>query len=305
MGDYFKGSVRQAAPGIPQLLWRAPEAEAGDEVKISSITEADAGLPNAKLHISFPVRGVERYRVDGQDLDIRPGEFVVLNARRPARIEWRSKEPIEGICLFLTEKTLSEVGRALQSSPTQALEGPFDTAEIPEFPLKVYGMQENGLGQFLQQHYSLFLRNSGPAPDWDLFYGDLSAALLQTGLQIRQQFEALPCLRNATRQELFRRISLAHNYLLDHFRQPVSLDDLSRVACLSKFHLIRLYRQVYGFTPHQHLLHLRIGLAKQLLEQGYSVESVAHGLSFSDRRAFAKVFKKMTGQAPGHVTGAR
>jgi AraC-like DNA-binding protein len=45
---------------------------------------------------------------------------------------------------------------------------------------------------------------------------------------------------------------------------------------------------------------LRIQRAMELLRQNISPTEAAYLLSFSDRRAFAKVFKKITGVSPAH-----
>ena len=112
------------------------------------------------------------------------------------------------------------------------------------------------------------------------------------------KLQAIPSVRTLTKQEIYRRLSRAHVFILENFAEPVSLGDLEKVAFFSKFHIVRLYRHIYGLTPHQHILRLRIERAKALLRKNHSPTEVALQLSFSGRRAFAKTFKKVVGVSP-------
>ena len=118
---------------------------------------------------------------------------------------------------------------------------------------------------------------------------------LKAHRQIGQQLQDIPSVRTITKQEIHRRISLAYAYILENFANPFSLADIEKVAFLSKYYIIRLYRCVYGCTPYQHVLKLRIQKAKELLVKNYSPSEIAFQLSFSDRRAFSKAFKKVVG----------
>lgn len=306
MAEYYKGTVKQATPGATGIVWRQPQAEVGNDLKISNFMEVDATLPSCKLHISFPLTGTEQYRVDGTTYRIKKGEYIILNANQPARIEWQADAGVEGACLFLTSETIATVAQGLQIPLVQSLEHPLDAPSFPEFPVKAYNMRENALGKYLHGLLPVFQCPPSQllAPDWDSLYIGLAAALLGTHLQVSQQLKSLPYLKSATKQEVFKRLSLAHSHLLEHFQQPVSLEELSKVAMLSRFHLIRLYRQLYGLSPHQHLLQLRIEHAGRLLKNGVSPTEVAHRLSFSDRRAFSKAFKKVTGTTPSSLAAS-
>jgi AraC-like DNA-binding protein len=98
-------------------------------------------------------------------------------------------------------------------------------------------------------------------------------------------------------------LGIAHSYLLENYCSAPSLDQLAQVSMLSKFHLLRLYREVYRCTPHQYLMQLRLEQAKVLLKKGMPPTEVALQLSFSDRRAFTKAFRAVTGVAPSQWAG--
>ncbi len=300
MAEYFKGIVRQAIPHNSAFTWRKAESWSGNDLKWSNLTEVDATLDTSRFHISLPLFGQESYVVDGKDYQTMPGEYFIFNPRQHARAEGVFKTNVEGACIFLTTGTLAEVAQSIDMPMEKILDAPlYFPWQQQEFVIKNYRLQENSFGRYLCRQRQFLLENpEGQLIDWDTFYYDLATEFLQTHRQIGRHLRAIPSTRTLTKQEIYRRLCLAHCYILENYTEPVSLEDLEKVAFFSKYHIVRLYRHIYGLTPYQHILQLRVAKAIELLQKNYTPTEVAFYLSFSDRRAFAKVFKKITGFAP-------
>lgn len=299
MAALIKGRIAQMRPEGAGLVWDRPRAWSGNEIKYTALSAIDAPLDTSRFHISIPLKGREPYWVDGEAFSAGEGDYFIFNPEQSARAEGRFATVTEGHCIFLTEATVQEAAQSLSGSLSAALDSPFHFSwQQHAFLVKTYRLEENAFGQYLQGLQQLLLGDAGQLVDWDAFYLDLAQAFLQTHRQIGREVAAIPATQAATRQEAYRRITIAHAYIQENFTQPFSLDQLSLEACLSKSHLLRLYRAVYGKTPYQAVLQLRIARAQELLLADYSPTAVAALLSFSDRRAFAKVFKKWVGEAP-------
>ena len=88
-------------------------------------------------------------------------------------------------------------------------------------------------------------------------------------------------------------------YFIDkNFDQAITLDTICKEACLSKFHLIRSFKKLYGVTPYQHLTFLRIKKAKELLQTNLSITTVCYHLGFDSPTSFSGLFKKIAGKTP-------
>jgi AraC family transcriptional regulator len=99
-----------------------------------------------------------------------------------------------------------------------------------------------------------------------------------------------------------RRLKRALDWLEQHHTQDVSLDTLADVVAMSKFHLIRLFKQSTGLSPYQWVLRRRLEHAMQLLQQGQlAIAQVAYAVGFADQSAFGTHFKKHFGRTPGEV----
>lgn len=300
MAEYHIGTVRQASFATGSLLWKSPEKTCDNDIRRSSILEIDATLSTENFHICVPYDGTETYRVDGQFIPLQIGQYFILQPGQTARGEGNFGKEVQGLCFFLTKKILSEVAAGMNTILENSLENSgFNSWTEQEFVSKIYYFHENIFGQYLKNLLPKLMQSGdGIIADETGFYYDLAEALLDGHRQINRQLNAIPYSKTMTRHEIYRRISLVRHHILDNFSEPVILEDLEKVALFSKYHIVRLYRNIYGVTPYQHLLQLRIEKAKILLSRNYSPTEVAYQLSFSDRRAFRKIFKKFTGMTP-------
>lgn len=96
------------------------------------------------------------------------------------------------------------------------------------------------------------------------------------------------------------RHSVIKNYLENTSETAWNIEELSGNLNLSKYYLIRRFKQEIGLTPHSFLLQNRIRKAQYLLEAGYSIADAAAEVEFYDQSHFNKCFKKIVGLTP-HV----
>lgn len=90
-------------------------------------------------------------------------------------------------------------------------------------------------------------------------------------------------------------VERAKAFIETHFRENFSLDDLSKQAFLSKFHLLRAFKKQVGITPSAFQMQLRLNEARKLIFQEKSLTEVALALGFSDQAHFTNTFKKYSG----------
>lgn len=88
-------------------------------------------------------------------------------------------------------------------------------------------------------------------------------------------------------------------YMEQNYAGHITLDQLCRCAGLSKSTLLRAFTKSKGVTPYSYLENIRIGRAKQLLEQGVSPVEAALQTGFSDQSHFTNYFTRFIGLPPG------
>ena len=72
-----------------------------------------------------------------------------------------------------------------------------------------------------------------------------------------------------------RAVRQAREYLEEHYAENVFLERLSRVVGLSRFYLLRVFREEAGLPPHAYLLGVRLRKAKTLLLEDVPVARIA------------------------------
>jgi len=96
-----------------------------------------------------------------------------------------------------------------------------------------------------------------------------------------------------------RRLLRALHYIAEHSEEPLTLDDLSSVACMSKFHFLRCFHALIGVTPHQFLLALRLRRAAvKLRTTSAPIAAIAFDTGFGDLSTFNERFRKVFGMNP-------
>ena len=83
--------------------------------------------------------------------------------------------------------------------------------------------------------------------------------------ELQRRSLRIASVKAATRHELLRRVLLAADFIWSNYEQAITLDDIAGAARLSRFHLVRLFRQVHGVTPHGYLIAKRLAVAERML----------------------------------------
>lgn len=80
--------------------------------------------------------------------------------------------------------------------------------------------------------------------------------------------------------------------------QP-AVDELSRLAGWSSYHLIRTFHKELGLPPLAYLAQLKIARAKEWLVTGESLATISYRLGYSDQSHFTRAFKRSALVPPG------
>ncbi len=109
-----------------------------------------------------------------------------------------------------------------------------------------------------------------------------------------------------TQKELARRIDRARQFMLQSYRDArIDLDAIAKEACLSPYHLIRVFKALTSTTPMQYLTIIRLEAALRLLrETKMTATDIAGLVGFGNRTAFSRAFSRHHGFAPSKARTA-
>jgi AraC-like DNA-binding protein len=97
---------------------------------------------------------------------------------------------------------------------------------------------------------------------------------------------------------LYQRVVQSKLFIDQNYADGIDINNISDEACFSKFHFIRLFKSIYGKTPHQYLTIVRIEKAMQLLRADFPVTEVCFAVGFESASSFSGLFKRLVGTSP-------
>jgi AraC-like DNA-binding protein len=94
------------------------------------------------------------------------------------------------------------------------------------------------------------------------------------------------------------------SYIEGHYREPIAVRQLVRMARMSESTLMRTFRRVLSRSPIEHVIRVRIDKAAELLQRGdVRVTEAAFACGFSDSNYFARQFRRVMGVSPREYRG--
>ncbi|HJV65677.1 MAG TPA: AraC family transcriptional regulator [Geomonas sp.] len=97
-----------------------------------------------------------------------------------------------------------------------------------------------------------------------------------------------------------RRFERVFEYIERHLDEPLSVEQLSQVACFSKFHFHRQFSQYAGIGVFAYirLLRLRLASYRLVFRKQERITDIALAAGFESPEAFSRAFRQAFGQSP-------
>ena len=115
-----------------------------------------------------------------------------------------------------------------------------------------------------------------------------------------EQGEQINCSTQSAHHSSQAQPCLAHvrDKLLDQVSHNHHLQSLADTVGISRYQLVRAFKNQFGLPPHAYLMDEKIKRAKQMLKSGQPISDVALQLGFSDQAHFQRQFKRKLAVTP-------
>lgn len=98
----------------------------------------------------------------------------------------------------------------------------------------------------------------------------------------------------------------AYECIRKNYARPLTVEELARECCLSKYYFLRQFKQSCGETPYQYLTRHRIEMAKTLLaDTDLPMNVISAKVGYANYGNFLVHFKKMTDMNPAQYREKR
>ena len=230
------------------------------------------------------------YMVEGKSYVLEPGDIVLVNRYDIHKPTVDASAAYERSILYISAECL-ESCRAQGYDPflcfTQAAERKSYVLRIEDFAQSRAGTllarMESGREQYGWEREQTLL--------FELFLLELNRFCAEGG----QEREKRPgAVYN-------RKVIDLLSYLQEHLFEDISIDTLAKTFYISKYHMMRKFKEETGYSMHQYVLEKRILAARHLILAGMPATAASLECGFKDYSTFSRAYKKILGQTPSDV----
>ncbi len=249
----------------------------------------------------FNWSGRSKVRVENKWHKVADEFYCISNQGQSYDLHIPKEEHAETFNIHFGHSLFNDVAKQLTLKQQQFLDHPNDDLLTDITLLPKTDLCSPELKDKLVRLYQ-YKSHIGPDYSMDKEYELTSEILEQVLAQSLNQLKKMDNMlssKSTTKKELLRRISTAVDYMNDHRLADINLEQISRACGLSRFHFIRVFKELYGYPPTSYLAKLKLRKAIDLIRNNQEELSViALRLGFSELSAFSRFIKRETGKAP-------
>lgn len=256
----------------------------------------------SRLTIRLSLNGEQYYKVGSNDHIITPKSYLVINQGQHYRTAFNGTKDQEMILVAYKPTFAAGVLQSLVTSEDKLLDDPFKPAEQPvAFFEKNYEMDSEIQQIFFTLRKLMDEKDLGWKREYDLqdIYTKLLIRLLDVHKNLKQDIDKLKSAKLSTRTELYRRLSIARDYMDAHPEKRISIEEVAHIAFLSPHHFKRAFKELFNITPHQYHVERRLEHSRTLLaDESSKIEDVCRKVGFENSSSFIRLFREHYGCTP-------
>lgn len=260
----------------------------------TSVTDVERRDIKGPFSMFLNLEGSSSVQADRRHLKVGTDRFVLTNFGQHYDLIIQDQLPTTTFNIHFGERLFVETCASLKKTYEQNLDQP---APSPEDSLTFF-IRTRALTQPLMQQVQSLKKHyesvTGPDPsdeiETELLRELLQCLIMEASTDLKGA-DSISSLKHSTRIELLKRLYLTIDFMHDNYGEPLNLNNLSEIACLSKYHYLRTFKEVFGHTPLKYLKSIRLEKAKQLLrETRLPVREIAWKLGFEEPNSFIRLF---------------
>lgn len=221
----------------------------------------------------YVVSGTGQFKVESQLFPVVTDDLVVINPNVEHTELSRDNRPLEYVVLGV---------EGLEFTPTQDGDSRYCT-------MSFQGQREDILPLLL----SLLREAETKQAGYELICQNV-LEILAVRLGRRVELSSASGGRYASKE-----CALVRRYIDSHFKENITLSQLSNLVHINKYYLVHTFSREYGVSPISYLISRRLQESKYLLSRtNHSLSQISHMLGFSSPSYFSQSFRRSEKMSP-------
>lgn len=227
--------------------------------------------------------GTGGYWINGEHYQLTGGDVVLLDRHLPHRPEFDTE--YERVIIYIAPEFLQD-----SSTKDCRLQECFSLGE--QHVVRLPAQERQRVFTLVRQlEEELASREAGK----DILAGGLLLRLLVELYRMTRGGSLSAVLPRVPRDE---RINGILRYIDDHLFEEIRIDMLAKQFFLSRYHMMRLFRENTGFTIHAYLVDRRLASARDLIAEGVGATEACYKTGFNSYCTFCRAYHKRFGMSP-------
>ena len=233
----------------------------------------------------FFVSGKGGYFVEGKRYSLTPGDIILIGKQCVHRPEFESGIACERIILYISPEFLSrESSSSCQLADCFSKE--YDHVLRPNEKIRktLLSIVSNIEQELSSNRYGREIVSTG--------------MLLKLLVEIARSIFHKEVQKPAPMLPKSKRMLDIMHYLDSHLTEDINIDTLAEKFYISRFHMMRRFREETGTTIHSYISDHRLMLARDLISQGIPATEVCFQCGFGSYSSFSRAYGKFFGTTP-------
>lgn len=232
------------------------------------------------------ISGKAAYHIEGKTYQLNPWDILLVNRHAIHRPEIDPSVPYERFILWIQNDI-----------PWQELLKCFQKANDRSYNLV-------RLNPIFQEKMKDILSELESSAQSDGYGKDLliQSLFLQFMVYLNRIFLKKQYIFDKKSYTFDSQIASILQYINHNLKEDLSVETLATRYYVSKYHLMRKFKEETGYTLHNYIVNKRLLMARTLISEGMPVTKVAKESGFTEYSTFSRAYRKQFKAAPSEET---
>jgi AraC-like DNA-binding protein len=245
---------------------------------------------NTTLTVKYAFTGDEYYLTNNCKFRVNKNNFLVLNESKQYESYIDSELKVESLAVFFNPEFVTEAYSSLLNGGKDIIEEAGN--KNPSFFERLYKKENIVTPVLMDIRNSVLNKNTDEFPAAEQLITLFDNLIILQNEQLKE-VDTLKYKKRSTREELYKRLNNAKDYILSCYEKNITLEELSKITCLEKHYMLREFKKYTGITPYKFITRIRLNEAKKLLkETSKTISEISALTGFEYLSSFSSVFTK-------------
>lgn len=259
-------------------------------------SQLSSGSHTSRFTLRTINNGYQQYNIGGRERILKNDNFLVLNEGDVFENNLDQDNKAEGLIVAFNPNFIKYYIYYINHNTEQLLDNPFEKTFGSLYFFNNSYNKTKELDRLLTQTM-VDIKTGKKDP---IYYQHIFLCILDELVQIENELHSrlgkIKALKKSTREELYIRLSNAKDYIDANLHEKLSLEKIARISCLSPFHFLRTFSDLYDTTPYQYILLERLKKANYYIHHTRKdIFNIMSESGFENKRTFQRAFQKSFG----------